>query len=201
MLAVSYIILPSILKSIHIQKPRKFHNKTLFRELRSPQSFSLDDHHSNLDIDLEVNYLYAILTVDEPVDIYAVATISPELFPNIKNIVIGFDAAQPYPLPSEENGIIKRPGMDLIKTQNNTMIGTTRISWPIEGKYKANFGIEFMNGNQIPTQHSVDIFIVDSKSETISMETNRALLALSIAGYFLGFVNAIKIIIDLWTAQ
>jgi hypothetical protein len=150
---------------------------------------------------LEVNYPYAILTVDEPVDISAVATINPELFPNIKNIVIGFDAAQPYPLPSKENGIIKVPGMDLIKTQNNTMIGTTRISWPIEGKYKANFGIELIDGIQIPTQHSVDIFIVDSKSETISMETNRALLALSIAGYFLGVVNAIKIIIDLWTAQ
>jgi hypothetical protein len=53
MLAVSYFILPSIRKSIHIQKPRKFHNKTLFRIARSPQSFGLDDHHSDVDIDLE----------------------------------------------------------------------------------------------------------------------------------------------------
>ncbi len=194
LLAVSYFILPSFRKSFDVQKPRKFNNKFLFRFDKIPQSFHLDDHHSDIAIDLEITYPYAILTVDEPVDISAVATINPELFPNVRNITVGFDAAYAYPPGSEE-----RPGMDLTKTQDNRMVGTTKIFWPIEGKYKVDYGVELMGGIKFPTAHTIDIFTVNPKSVTVSMETNRALLTLSIAGYFLGFFSAIKIIVDLLT--
>ena len=194
LLGVSYFILPSFRKSVDIQKPRKFNNKFLIRFDKIPQSFHLDDHHSDIEIDLEVTYPYAILTVDEPVDISAVATINPELFPNVRNIVVGFDAACAYPPGSEEN-----PGMDLTKTIDNKMIGITKIYWPIEGKYKVDYGVELMSGIKFPTAHTVDIFTVNPKSVTVSMETNRALLTLSIAGYFLGVISAIKIIVDLLT--
>lgn len=195
LLVISYFILPSFRKSIEVQKPRKFENKMLFRIDTIPQSYHLDDHHSDIEIDLKITYPYAILTVDEPVDISAVATINPDLFPNVRNIVIGFDAAYAYPPESE--GV---PGMDLTKTQDNKMVGTTKIFWPIEGRYKADCGIELTGGIKVPTAHSVDIFTVNPKSVLVSMETNRALLTLSIAGYFLGIISAIKIIVDLLTA-
>lgn len=72
LLVVSYLILPSFLKSVdiqkHIQKPRKFHNIFLFRIDKGiiPPSYHLDDYHYDIKIDLEITYPYAILTVDDP---------------------------------------------------------------------------------------------------------------------------------------
>lgn len=112
----------------------------------------------------------------------------------MRNITVGFDAAYAYPSGSEEI-----PGIDLTKTQDNRMVGTTKIFWPIEGKYKVDYGVELVDGAKFTTAHTVDIFTVNPKSVTVSMQTNRALLTLSIAGYFLGVISAIKIIIDLLT--
>jgi hypothetical protein len=201
---VSLYIIPSIRKTKkennELQKSRKFRNNTLFSIPREFLSFPLADHNHDVDIDLEVTYPHATLTVDEPVDISAVATIKPELFSNVRTIVISFDAAQSYLPNSDDSGMIKEPVIYLNKTQNNRMIGATKIFWPIEGKYRANFGVELIDGI-LPTEHSVYIITVYPKSEVAQIVTNKTYIDLAVAAYFLGVISVVKIIIDLLTSQ
>ena len=189
---ISIYIIPSIHKSIEsyneLQKPRNFHNRQLFRHGNYP----LEDHHHDIDVDIGITYPHATLTVDEPVDISVITAIKPELFSTVKSIVIGFNAAQAYPSTSRE-----LPGIDLAKTQDNRMIGDTKISWPIEGTYKANISMEFNNGMRIQTD-SVDLITVCSKSQITQMVTNKALIGLSIATYLVGVMATLNIIIPLW---
>jgi len=198
LIIISLYILPSIYGSIktniELQKPRKFHNKTLFRMDSVPQSFHLDDHHNDIDIDLEITYPHATLTVDEPVDISAIAIINQSLFSEMRNIVIGFNAAHAYPQTSEE-----RPGMDLIKTQDNKMTGTTKVFWPIEGKYHANISLEFMHGHPRST-NTVDLITVYPKSEVAQYFSNKTIIDLTFAAYIVGVFGAFNIIYQLWTS-
>ena len=202
---VSLYIIPSIRKSKkennELQKSRKFRNNTLFSIPREFLSFSLADYNHDVDIDLEVTYPHATLTVDEPIDISAIATIKPELFSRIRTIAISFDAARSYLQNSDDSGMIKEPVIYLNKTQSNRMIGAAKIFWPIEGKYKANFGVELIDGTQIPNEHSVDIITVYPKSEVAQIVTNKTYIDLAVAAYFLGVISVVKIIIDLLTSQ
>jgi hypothetical protein len=194
---VSAYIIPSIWKSIKshedLLKSRSFHNRILLRS----GLFPLADHHHDIEVDLKITLPHATLTVDEPVDVKAVATIRQEFIPNVRTIVIGFNAAQATPA---EGGAIRRPGIDL--TVNNGWDGNTKICWPIEGTYKANISAEFMYpGTQLLFQshtQSVDLITVCPKSEITKMVTNRAIIDLSIATYLIGVVTALNIIIQLW---
>ncbi|MGB5099816.1 MAG: hypothetical protein WBN94_04375, partial [Methanothrix sp.] len=89
-------------------------------------------------------------------------------------------------------------------TQDNKMFGTVKVFWPLEGRYRATFHLEFQNhpifeNKKIQSQNNVDLITVYPKSETAQITTNKAIAILTIALYFLGFIATIKIIIDLLT--
>ena len=170
----------------------------MFRRENSPVSQPRPgDHRSDMEIDFEVTYPRATLTVDDPVDISVIATIDPETFSGVNAMTIGFDAAYAYPPGSND-----RPGMDLTRTQDNRMAGNTKIYWPIEGKYHANIYWEILHNGvpNIMSNRTVDIITVYPKFEGAQIVNNKVLIDLSIAAYIVGAMGALNIIYLLWTA-
>lgn len=200
-LIVLIYVIPSIIRSYKLSNElfgqRTFHNHILFRIQMNNIPPSILDHHSDIDLDFEITYPQAVLTINDRVDITATITSAnqSQLLQNIRSLVIGFDAALAYPENSTE-----RPGIDVIRTEDNQMVGRTSIYWPVEGKYRANYSIEMTNGNQIINQHTPEIITVYPKSEIAQIISNKVLTDLTIGAYVVGFVGAIKVIIDLLTS-
>jgi hypothetical protein len=148
---------------------------------------------------LEITHPNSTLVVDTPVDISGAAINIPrDLFPILRIISIHFDNSQVYPMTFDENGIIKRGELYLNKAQDNKMVGTTTLCWPLEGQYKARFEIEYMNGDRTPRMpHDDAIITVYPKSEITQIKNNMALIDLAFAAYIAGLVGALSIIFQL----
>lgn len=200
-LVVFVYVIPSIIRSYKLSnelfRQRTFHNHVLFRIQRGNAQPSILDHHSDLDLDFEITYPQAILSINDRVDITVTATSANEsqLLQMIGCIVIGFESALAYPPNSTE-----RPGMDIIRTDNNQMAGRTSIYWPVEGKYRANYSIEFTDGGNAGNMKTPEIITVYPKSEIAQIISNKVLTDLTIGAYVIGFVGAVKVILDLLTS-
>ena len=208
LLIVSAYIIPSIRESIksynELQKPRKFHIPMAYRWGPNPDSRHLGDTYSDVLIDLEITYPHAVLMADEPVDVSGLAIIQPEHFPTLRSIQIAFESARSYPPAFNENGLPEVPGFFLNSSENNKMKGIKKMFWPLEGKYRANFLLEFENhpilkNTKMQGKNDVDLITVYPKSETAQIMANKAITILTIALYSLGVFATIKIIIDLLT--
>ena len=200
-LIVFVYVIPSIIRSYKLSnelfRQRTFHNHFLFRIQPDNTQPSILDHHSDLDLDFEITYPQAILSINDRVDITVTATSAnqSQLLQMIGCIVIGFESALAYPPNSTE-----RPGMDIIRTDNNQMAGRTSIYWPVEGKYSANYSIEFTDGENTINMETPEIIIVYPKSEIAQIISNKVLADLTIGAYVVGFVGAVKVILDLLTS-
>jgi len=205
---VSAYIIPSIFKSIksydEIQKSRKIHILMAWRFCCQIGSYHLGDTSFDTVVDLELTYPHSTLVVDEPVNVSGFAIIKPEYFPTLRTILVSFGSARAYPITLQENGLIESAKLELNKSQNNRLTGSSKMCWPLEGKYKATFIAEFENdpilkNEQITSTNEFDLITVYPKSEIAQITTNKAIIVLTIALYFLGVVGTIKIIIDLLT--
>lgn len=208
LLLVSAYVIPSILESLksysELRKPRKFNIFMAHRWGQGSDSRHLGDTYSDVSINLEITYPHATLMVDEPVDIKGSAIIQQEHLPTLRSIQIALESARSYPPIFNENGLPEFPHFFLNEIQDNKMVGTVKVFWPLEGRYKATFHLEFQNhpifeNKKIQSQNNVDLITVYPKSETAQITTNKAIAVLTIALYFLGFIATIKIIIDLLT--
>lgn len=188
LLVVSAYVIPSILESIksynELQKPRKFHIPLAYRWGSKPDARHLGDTYSDVSIDLEITYPHAVLIVDDPVDVFGLAIIQPEHFPTLRAISISLESSRSYPPAFRENGLPKVPSFILDKTQDNKMIGTRKVFWPLEGKYKAKFYLEFENhplfkNATLEGKNEIDLITVYPKSETTQIMNNKAIAILS----------------------
>ena len=165
-----------------------------------PQNLpTIDSPEHDIVIDLEIVHPLSILTVDAPVDASAMAIIKPELFAQVRTMLISLEGSQAYPITVDENGIIKMPKFYLNKSQNNKMVGTAKLCWPLEGRYQPKFSIKFMDGREAQIPHGTDFITVFPKSEIVQMVTNKALMELSFAAYLIGAFGALNFIYLLWT--
>jgi hypothetical protein len=86
------------------------------------------------------------------------------------------------------------------KTEDNRLVGTAKLFWPLEGQYVPIFHWEFNDGSQfqlpIPVNSNAMINVYP-KSEIAQIENNLSLIDLAFAAYVVGFVGALSIIFQL----
>jgi hypothetical protein len=152
------------------------------------------------------------LAVGGPVNISALANVS-EKWSNITKITIYFDNSMQFPIKYDDVDVMKPPNISLKRVpvlnefpeKRNVLAGKNIVVWRTEGKYRPNIIIETedcSNGTCFPSKYightSPDgLITVYPITELIQINTNMAILLLTIPMVIVTFMEFIKIIYSL----
>lgn len=191
-------------ENFDLQKPRTFHSTFGFNY--AGKLTISEGSINDVSIDLAITYPHGTLTVDDAVTISGIAVLNQSRLEKAHTIRISFQNAQAFPVTQDINNMTIYNTLILTATQNSSvLVGTTRLTWGIEGTYNPLFVINFFNGTSslsTPLLISTDIAItVHPKADSAQISTNNVAMILAVVVYALTLVGTGSLILALWDRQ
>jgi hypothetical protein len=149
---------------------------------------------NDMQIGLTFYYPQGTLVAGEAVNVSGLVKLNTQQALTVTEIDIGFDNCLQYPI-TYNNGMAEYGTLHIDnKIADDTIIGNTTITWPIDGDY-GMFGVVFYNygtSNQTFRNTNVD-FHVYPQQQLTQIETDKITAILTFALFIFGLVEAIDL--------